>query len=294
MEPFFSIVYQITQECPFNCEICLRRYNPNEKPLSPAMRRQMVDVLKESQIGRMTITGGEPTLLHDELYQFLMYVHSKQIHTCLITTGYQITKEKFEQMDQYLDHIMVSVRSLDRDNWQKEYGNTQPAAHLFRTVLSLLDWAKSASTILEICSVAHRENINQIINLGWQLLQINPNIVWRIDEYYGIGMKEKARARFELTSAEFEKLQDKIIKTFDGQFRGLRFTTVTQRKSSPEFLITHTGELVTSSDHVHAPTGLKLLNTPLPSEFKMLRTWSEHKKVCRDWGWGDFEKEVVS
>lgn len=294
MKSVFSIVYQITQECPFDCGICHRRYEPNEKRLSPAMRRQMVDLLKENKIGRLTITGGEPTILNDELHEFLMYVHSKQIHTSLTTTGFRLTKEKIEQMDQYLDHIMISVRSLDRDDWQKEYGNTQFTTELFDTVLNLLEWVKSTSTILEACTVVNQENTNKIIDIGRQLLRINPNIIWRVDEYYGMGIKEKERSRLEIHPIEFESIRDQIIKTFDGLFRGLRFTTVAQRRSSPEFLITHAGDLVTSSNHIHASTGLNLLNTHLPAEFKMLRNWTELKKICRDWGWGDFENEIIS
>lgn len=289
MTSTFSIVYQITQHCPFQCEICHRRYEPAEKPLSPPMRRQMVDVLKENKVGRLTVTGGEPTILGDELHKFLMYVHEKQIHTSLATTGFRLTRAKFEEMDDYVDHIMISARSLNRTEQQKEYGGSRLAAELFDTILNLLQWAKRTSIILEVCTVVNQTDIHRIIDIGWQLLHINPNIIWRIDAYYGMGIRESERERLEINSEEFECVREQVLKTFDGQFRGLRFTTVVQRENSPEFFITHTGELVTSGNHVHSPTGLNLLSSRLPTEFRMLRNWTELKKVCRDWGWGDFE-----
>lgn len=288
----FSIVYQITQKCPFACDICLRRYAPNEEPLTPLMRRKMVDILKENKIGRLNVTGGEPTILGDELHEFLMYVHDKKIHTCLTTTGFRLSKEKLEQMDNYLDQILIPFHSVNPTDWETMYSNKQFAAELFGTVLNILDWAKSTSIIVEVNTVVHQKNINEIIDIGQQLLRINPNVVWRVDEYYGIGIKDKERYRFELKAGEHEAICSEVFNIFDGLFRNIKFTNVNQRKNSPEFLITHTGELVTSFDYVHAPTGFHLLRPPLPSEFKMLRSWSEFKKVCRDWGWEDSEQGI--
>ena len=163
MTSYFSIVYQITQECPFNCDICLRRYEPNEKPLTPAMRRKMVDILKDAKIGRLNVTGGEPTILGNELYEFLMYVHKKQIHTCLTTTGFRLSQEKLEHMDRYLDQIMIPFHSGNQTDWQKMYSNKQFAAGLFDTALNILDWAKSTSIIVEVNTVAHQKNMNEMV-----------------------------------------------------------------------------------------------------------------------------------
>jgi MoaA/NifB/PqqE/SkfB family radical SAM enzyme len=248
----------------------------------------MVDILKENKLGRLTITGGEPTILGDELHDFLIYVHNQQIHTCLTTTGFRLTKEKIEQLDEYLDQLMISIRSLNRDDWVKEYGDTKHTSMLFDCAMNVLNWTKSTSIILEVCTVLHKENIGKVIDIGWQLLSINPNIVWRVDEYYSMGIKEKEKSRFEIDSLEFESIRSRIIKTFEKSFKGLRFTTVAQREKSQEYFITHTGELVTSYNHTHLPTGLNLLHNQLPSEFKMLRNWDELKKVCRDWGWENF------
>ncbi len=97
---YYSIVYQITQECPFTCDICLRYYKIGDSSLSPEERIHMVDILKKHNVGSITVTGGEPTILKDNLFSFLKHVHKKRIHTCLSTTGFR------------LEHIIKLVLNL--------------------------------------------------------------------------------------------------------------------------------------------------------------------------------------
>ena len=52
-----SVVYSITQECPFKCDICLRYYVDGDKLMDQKSRKLMVDILKERGIRRITVTG---------------------------------------------------------------------------------------------------------------------------------------------------------------------------------------------------------------------------------------------
>jgi pyruvate-formate lyase-activating enzyme len=234
----------------------------------------MVDILKQQHVGRITITGGEPMLLGAELFDFLRYVHDKQIHTCLSTTGFRITKAQFEEMDQYLDQMMISIRSLDMKFWKRDFGKTHFAEELLPQVLTLLEWARSTRINFEVCTVVHKENIDSIVDLGWNLLRLNPQIFWRIDEYYGMELNSDMRHRFQLEDSAFDQIHEQIGHLFEGRFKGIRFTTKQQRENSLEYLITYSGELVTSFEHNHNNIGLNLLKSQLPFEFKMLRTWS--------------------
>jgi MoaA/NifB/PqqE/SkfB family radical SAM enzyme len=287
MPSFLSIVYQITQECPLDCEICLRKYTFREKPINPEERRNMVDILKERNLGRLNVTGGEPTILGDELHKFLIYAHNKQVHTCLTTTGFRLNRETLMQMDEYVDQMMISFHSVEPSDWQAMYSHRRFATELYENVMNILEWCKDTSIIMEVNTVVHRKNIGQITDIGRKLQQINPNIIWRLDEYYGMGLKEHKRNDFELGRGEFESISSEITGKFDRLFRDIHFTSLDQRKTSPGFLITHKGELVTTFDFRHTSTGFHLLRGAQLPEFKMLRDWSEYRKVCRDWGWGD-------
>lgn len=285
--PPFSLVYQITQECPYECPICLRRYMQGERPMKSEDRRKMIDLLKAHGLKRLTITGGEPTILGDGLFSFLEYIHSKGIHTCLSSTGHRLGEENIQNMDRYLDQFLISVRSLNLKAWIEDFGDTKYTADLFDNVVGILQWIQTTGIILEVNTVIHKENLQAVVDLGWQLVKINPNIVWRLDEYYPTGIEAHNRSRFEISKRDFEDIRSVIENTFGNSIRRIRFGDKESRVQSPEYFVTHTGELVTTSNFVHMPTGYNLITGPLPSQFENLRPWSVHRLVCRDWGWGD-------
>lgn len=286
LEPF-SLAYQILQECPFHCDICHRRYRERERRLSPVERERMVDVLKEVGLSRLTITGGEPTVLGEELFEFLKYVHQKQIHVCLSTTGYKLDRARIEEMDEYLDQLLIPIRSLTRTSWLIDFGDTSRSIELFETANRLIQEVKTTGIILEVSTVVHRENIKRIIDLGWQLVSLNPNIVWRIEEYYSMGIRSELRTRFEIEDQEFELLCDQVNRTFGSMFRYIAFSRKRDRVRAPDFFITPTGELVTTSGNHYGDSVGNVLLSKIPTDFKMRRSWSEYRRVCRDWGWGD-------
>ena len=280
----YAIIYQVTQECPFKCDICLRFYEPGGRALSHEERLLMVAILKQHNVKSISITGGEPLILKDSLFDFLRYLNHQHIHTCLATTGFGLDKERVIEMDEYLDRMVISIRSLDIENWKVDFGDTAYTLQLFDTVLSLLHWVNSTSIILEVTAVLHKQNIGRIIELGQQLADLNPNVVWRIDEYYPIGKEAHNRERFELDDGQFEQTSVHIRQEFLGCFRDIQFSSWSDRKSSPGLLITQSGDIVTSAGQ---STGLNIMKGEFPAEFIMSRPWSEYRKVCRDWGWDD-------
>ena len=256
---YFSIVFQITQECPFSCDICLRHYELGSSPLTFQQKLQMIEVLKSLNVKRLSVSGGEPAVLGNSLFDFLKRVHDEQIHICLSTTGYGLTGAIIRDMDNYLDQMLISIRSLEIEQWQKDFGNTKYTTKLFHTVNDILRWIRTTGIILEVNTVLHKENFSQVLRLGEQLNTINSNMIWRIDEYYGIGLTRKFKDRFELDSDEFEEARQKIQDRFSGKFKSIRFTSKYDRIHSPNFLIDQTGDLISSSNYEHKKTGLNIL-----------------------------------
>lgn len=285
----FSLAYQITQKCAFSCDICHRNYTEGLIPLNAEQRYQMVDILKEHGIRRLTITGGEPTILGEELFDFLKYIHSKEIHVCLSTNAYQLSKARIEQMDECVDQLLLPIRSLTRSRWQMDFGGDILLNEaLFETVTNLLQWIKTTGIILEVSTVVHQKNMNYIIDLGWQLVSLNPNIVWRIEEYYSMGFKHDLRAEFEISDSDFAEKCDEIAETFTRFFRRLNFSAKTGRGKSPDYLIAPNADLIkTSNNQCSAPQG-NIINGPIPDDFQNRRPWFSYLIACRDWGWGDF------
>jgi MoaA/NifB/PqqE/SkfB family radical SAM enzyme len=283
-----SIVYEITQDCPFRCPICLR-YDHEEKRPTPYQWKTMIKKLKELEIGRITLTGGEPAILGKELYDFLKYAHRKKIHICLCTTGLYLSPARILEMDGYLDQILLSVRSFELHDWLSEYGDLAVSRQVFQNIETILDCAKKTNIIWVINYVLHKKNIDRVLDFGKKLASINPQVTWRISEFYGIGMGSKVRSEYELTNEEFSYAKAQVNDRFTGIFHEIMFLSKNRLAKSSEFVITPSGNLITTNAFNIQTTQYNILSGLLPESIKSPRPWSAFLKACRDWGWGDFE-----
>lgn len=281
----FSIVFQLLQECPFECGICHRRFSPREQRLNIDERKQLVSNLMKLGLKRLTVTGGEPTVLGHELYDFLKYVHTNKIHLSLSTSGHKLDISQIEDINNYVDHLLIPIRALNIKDFTFEYGNTPYTQELLETVVNLLQWIKSTGILLEVSTVVHKQNINKIMDLGWELLNLNANIIWRIEEYYTMGIRGHLKNQFELTEGEFDRLFELIDSTFGKLFKMIRANRANSRIIAPDYLITPSGDLVNTSDNRYSAPKWNVLTSNLPDNIKTRRPWSDYKSVCRDWGW---------
>ncbi|MHB1324891.1 MAG: radical SAM protein [Thermoleophilia bacterium] len=278
----FSIVYQITQACPFKCAICNRRFEEGEKPIRSADRELMINVLKEHGLKRLTVTGGEPMMLGDELFEFLRYVHNKQIHVCLSTTGYLLNKEKILNLNEYLDHLLISIRSFNIHDWIEDFGKSDRSIILLETVKNLLHWVKSTDIVLEVSTVIHKKNVDNIVELGWQILKINPNIIWRIEDYYPMGKEYNLRHIYEFDNDESIHVRKVIAKNFKGKFRNIYFSNC-NRSSAPDIFITPSGNMITTSNNRYSKSICNVIKAEKMPEFNMRRHWTDYEVYCREW-----------
>lgn len=278
----FSIAFQILQECPFVCGICNRRYASNERRLSPTERKLMVDILKNHGLKRLTITGGEPLILGAELYDLLRYAHEQEIHTCLSTTGMAINEEIIIEMDQYLDHLLIPVHSLTREGWISDFGDTRFTKNLFETVRNLLENIKNTEIILEISTVLHKQNLEKVIELGYALLNLNSNLIWRIEDYYAMGFEYGSRNLYEINNSESSEIRSRIIELFNGKFKEI-YLSNKNRDKAPDFFITPKGDFVTTSSNKYSLPILNVLEHKQLPLVNMRRSWEEYEKYCRKW-----------
>lgn len=244
----------------------------------------MVQIFRNHGIKAVTISGGEPLINKRRLFEFLRLLHRNQIHTTISTTGFGLKKYDLEEMNRFVDRLVISIRSLSSNEWKKDFGPTPHTEKLRETVINLLSWIKETEIKLEVNSVMHKENIDRISALGHQLLELNANIYWRIDEYFPIGLEANNRHRFQLEGNNYEIEAGKLIEEFKGKFRDVLYTSWKMREHSPGLLVTQSGDIITSAD---SSLRMNVFEDGLPEEIPMSRTWSKYKMVLRDWGWGD-------
>jgi MoaA/NifB/PqqE/SkfB family radical SAM enzyme len=281
MKPF-SIVFQILQDCIFRCPICNRRYVKNEKRLNKSEREHMVENLLKKGLKRLTITGGEPMLIKDELIEFIEYIHSKSIHSCLSTSGYNITEELLIRLDKSLDQLLLSIPTYNRNEWQFFYGNKKHSINLYNTAFNILELVKNTDIILEVSTVLFRNNIPNILNLGYELAKINPNIIWRIEYYYPMGIYSSLKDFYAIKNNELFKVHDRIKTEFKDTFKFIYYSQPS-RITSPDFFITPNGNLVTTNGEKYGEPITNVLDTNLLIEFNMRRKWKDYQIYCRNW-----------
>ena len=278
----FSIVYQILQDCLFSCNICNRRYVKSESSLSFGQRKQMVDILSSNGAKRITITGGEPMLIKDEVTELLKYIHDNKIHTCLSSTGFSFTRQYLQLLNGFLDHLLISVPTLDTKEWQHFFGAKDKSMMLYNNVIEILNNCQDTGIILEVCTVAQRNNINKIEELGNMLSAINRDIIWRIEYYYPMGINAHLKTLFEVSQKEIEDLHSIIKNKFRNVFKDI-YLSMPTRNNARDLLITPNGDLVNTSNNVYSSRLQNVFDPNLELNFKMRRNWRDYKKYLRDW-----------
>lgn len=282
-----SMAYQVLEQCPFRCPICHARPGHETRRLYTPKIANRFRSLSEQNVRRITISGGEPMLLRkrNRLLEIIKHAHEQHIHVCLNTTGILMDDKYLSILDNYVDHLLLSFRGVDRKSYNREFGVTEELEKLYRpydTALRIIEAVKHTGIRLEISTVVHALNIHETIDMGWKLLSINPNITWRVEEYYAIGDLPD-RDLYELSKAQYDDLFSKITETFTGKFRKIRHSSKEGRLHAKDLMMTPAGNLVTTCNNEYKVVGNVDSNFELPKS--MRRSWTDYIKLCRDWGW---------
>ena len=285
-----SLAFQISEECPLGCRFCLRRQE-GEEDLSLEERKDVIDLLAERGILRLTITGGEPLLnpkKKEDAFQLVEYAHAKRIHTCLSTTGTRIDEGDIDRLEACLDQLLLSIHSREPKIAPRLYENAKTWEHLNTKAEDILNWTRGKKLIIEISTVASRINYEHIPDLGAWLFGLRDDIFWRVDEYYPNGAQDPRDNPFGLKKEEFDDLASRLSKQFSKKLdtRQIRFSRKDTRVVAPDIMITPQGMMVTSSDNEYELKGQGQRSDLMFTELKNRREWSEYRDCIRtDWEW---------
>jgi len=228
-------------------------------------------------------------LLHDQgrgaLLEICQEIHRQRIHLCLNTSGVFVDYDLLQEFDTFLDQMLLSFRGIDKISYNRQFGVTEKFDKLhkpYHTALRIMEDIKHTGIKLEVATVVDAKNVNETIQLGWKLLSINPNITWRVEEYYANGAQPK-RQQFELRKAVYDELFIQITETFAGKFFRIRHSSKEGRIDAPDVMLTPEGNFVRSSNNAYTIVG----KMPQLPEMNTRRRWSDYSHGCRDWGWND-------
>ncbi|MFH2092399.1 MAG: radical SAM protein [Pseudomonadota bacterium] len=149
MSMLSSIVFSCTDQCPIQCKYCGAECGPDQKDrLSLDDMISVIDKLYEyGKLHMVVFTGGEPTLLGNDLIAAIQYCSQKNLWTRIVTNAFWAhTAEKAKTILQSFKDAGLSEINLSCDDYHQEF-----------IPLDRIKYANDACTELGIpCLIGHK------------------------------------------------------------------------------------------------------------------------------------------
>jgi len=112
--------------CPMRCQYC---HNPDTWKMSAGEKIEAEELLKKAlryksywkNDGGITVSGGEPLMQADFVYEVALMLKNQGIHTAIQTSGYA-TEETFKKVINQMDYVMMDIKIADRELHKKYTG----------------------------------------------------------------------------------------------------------------------------------------------------------------------------
>ena len=107
--PDLKIMIQVTERCNMQCKHCfLSATSEGCDLLYSDFRNKIIQQLINSNVKKVTLTGGEP-LLHPFIIDIIRALYSANIETCLCTNGLLITENLLRELSTLRVHFNISL-----------------------------------------------------------------------------------------------------------------------------------------------------------------------------------------
>ena len=195
---------QIMDTCNFKCIHCYTKSgSDNKNIISFEQIKMIVNQLKEMNIFRIGITGGEP-LLHPDICKIVKYISDSGINVVINCNGFFLTEEMCINLkNSGLDHIHFSIDGVKGTN-NYIRGNDKA----YDKAIQSLDMALKLGLRPEIYFTCMKPNINELEDI----IQIakDKKVVILVKRFIPMG-RGKDNSKYVLDKKEYEKML-KVIK----------------------------------------------------------------------------------
>lgn len=174
-----SMQFEVTSKCNLRCKHCYNRSGENKTPDAMTAEAWIAFAKKlvaKGGILEATISGGEPLLLGEKLFEFMDVLHDDGTVFNFISNGYLFDKKILERLQKYRFYwVQISLDGYNsklHDEFRGVKGSWERAANAaYRIALSGIP-LRIASTVTPRDLSHLEEYVHMAINLGASYLMI--------------------------------------------------------------------------------------------------------------------------
>lgn len=287
-----SIVWELTEECDYQCPFCHRRRN-GEKPLDFEQQKKIIMILAKNNVKRLCLSGGEP-LQQSNIIDLIKFGYAQKIHIALNTSGgfsltndlklsLRLTDEMLKQLEGCVDQILLSIRTLDPEAAQYLYGKEE-ASCLIEQFPSLVEKIVQKKIFLQVGTLVSRPTLSFIDPIGQMLVNLGPEkISWKLDQFYNnASLGVKIVDDYSLVPENWREVTAFIENKFKDKFRKLFFNDAQSRMNATDLMLTPQGNLTKSSNEQYEEMG-SIFDEKLNLDFPTRRPLSSYDLIDRGW-----------
>ena len=215
------------QGCPMRCLYC---HNPDTWKIGIGKEVTAEEIIAQFEQyrefmknGGITVTGGEPLVQIDFITELFRLAKSKNIHTCLDTSGVTFSEQsrpKFDELMRFTDLVMLDIKHIDSDIHRKITG------HGNENILSFARYLAEKNITLWIRHVVVpnlTDKEDDLFRLG-EFLSNLPNLkALDVLPYHDMGRVKYEKLGIEYPLADTEPLpKEEAVKARDVIMRGIK------------------------------------------------------------------------
>lgn len=158
---FNHFIYEVTPNCNHDCSYCYNVWKYREYPqgqlLDLKQWREVTErLIEQTNIGTVSISGGEPTL-YPYLVGLIKYLRSKKINVNLLTNGSNITEDLAKELvDLGISIFEIPLVAIDKELHKKLKGRDD----YDQVVKGIANLTSLGATVVSVL-VATKDNIDQ-------------------------------------------------------------------------------------------------------------------------------------
>lgn len=205
-----SIHWSITGKCNMNCRHCfLSAPEAKYGELSTAQCLSIIDQISDANIGKVSLTGGEP-LVRGDFWQLVdAFLEKRIIIHQLYTNGLLVTDELLEELKaRKIDcKLFLSYDCVDSHDWMRGISGAE------EMVIEAIERAHRHGFSVGIETALHKNNLHKLTET-YELLKSLGISSWKVSPTVSVGNWEQEQGQYDIPREDLYGAYLQLIKRY--------------------------------------------------------------------------------